>query len=133
MVMQAVPRTRAGVTIIEGLIVVAFLALIVAIVAPRYTGRSEHAELAAVKSDLRNLMTAEQAYFSLYDTYTTSLPPERFQVSPGVTITEWTASQSAWRARATHAGLAGSSPSSCHVTVSTDTTVKEARGTPVCP
>lgn len=133
MVIHALTRTRTGITIIEGLVVVAFLALIVAIVAPRYTGRTERAELAAVKSDLRSLMTAEQAYFSLYDTYTTSLPPERFQLSPGVTITEWTASQSAWHARATHAGLSGSSPNSCHVTVSTDTTAKEARGVPVCP
>ncbi len=77
---------RKGFTLIELLIVVVIIGILAAIAIPKFSNTKEKAYLAAMKSDLRNLVTAEEAYFSDYTTYTNSGAAANFTTSAGVTI-----------------------------------------------
>jgi prepilin-type N-terminal cleavage/methylation domain-containing protein len=63
-------RDTKGFTLIELLIVVVIIGILAAIAIPQFAATKEKAFDAAAKSDLRNLMTAEEAYFSDYQAYT---------------------------------------------------------------
>ena len=63
-------RNTKGFTLIELLIVVVIIGILAAIAIPQFASTKEKAFDAAAKSDLRNLMTAEEAYFSDYQAYT---------------------------------------------------------------
>ena len=58
------PRHQNGFTLIELLIVVVIIGILVAIAAPKFSNTKDKAYLAAMKSDLRNLVTAEEMYFA---------------------------------------------------------------------
>ncbi len=62
----------------------------------------ERAYTAAMRSDLRNLVTAEESYFADNVTYTTSLTNMLFTPSTGVTITIGAVSSIGWNATARH-------------------------------
>jgi type IV pilus assembly protein PilA len=64
-------RNRKGFTLIELLIVVVIIGILAAIAIPKFAATKDKAKLASVKTDLRNSMTAEEAYFSDYSTYGT--------------------------------------------------------------
>ena len=57
-------RTRKGFTLIELLIVVVIIGILAAIAIPKFANTKEKAYLAAMKTDLRNLATAQEGYFS---------------------------------------------------------------------
>ena len=56
-------RARAGFTLIELLIVVVIIGILAAIAIPKFGETRSRANEAAVKSDLRNLLTAQETYF----------------------------------------------------------------------
>src|SRR5215217_6406055 len=56
--------TRKGFTLIELLIVVVIIGILAAIAIPKFANTKSKAYIAAMKSDLRNLVTAEESYFS---------------------------------------------------------------------
>ena len=62
---------RKGFTLIELLIVVVIIGILAAIAIPKFAATKDKAKLASVKTDLRNSMTAQEAYFSDYNTYAT--------------------------------------------------------------
>ena len=62
---------RKGFTLIELLIVVVIIGILAAIAIPKFAATKDKAKLASVKTDLRNMMTAQEAYFSDYATYGT--------------------------------------------------------------
>src|SRR5947199_6768068 len=62
--------SRRGFTLIELLIVVVIIGLLAAIAIPKFSNTKEKAYIAAMKSDLRNLVTAEEAYFADSMAYT---------------------------------------------------------------
>src|SRR5256884_7541238 len=64
--------SRRGFTLIELLIVVVIIGLLAAIAIPKFANTKEKAYVAAMKSDLRNLATAEEAFFYDSAKYTTS-------------------------------------------------------------
>ncbi len=64
---------RKGFTLIELLIVVVIIGILAAIAIPKFANTKEKAYLASMKSDLRNLVTAEEAYFADSVKYTTAL------------------------------------------------------------
>ena len=62
---------RKGFTLIELLIVVVIIGILAAIAIPKFAATKDKAKLASVKTDVRNMMTAQEAYFSDYATYGT--------------------------------------------------------------
>src|SRR5882724_1773321 len=62
-------RHRKGFTLIELLIVVVIIGILAAIAIPKFANTKEKAVLAGMKSDLRNLVTAQEAFFSDNQTY----------------------------------------------------------------
>jgi len=89
---------RNGFTLIELLIVMALIGLLATIAIPRLTNTKERAQLAAMKSDLRNLVTMEENYLAENQKYTIDLSTA-YHVSPGnrtptiaLTTDGWTAS-----------------------------------------
>jgi prepilin-type N-terminal cleavage/methylation domain-containing protein len=93
-----------GFTLIELLIVVVIIGLLAAIAIPKVSNTKQKAYVAQMKSDLKNLATAEEAFF--YDSafYTSSLVTlNNFRSSTGVTITVLQATPGGWSAQAIHA------------------------------
>ena len=89
---------RKGFTLIELLIVVVIIGILAAIAIPKFANTKEKAYLATMKSDLRNLVTAEEAYFSDNTAYTSAVPATMYTVSTGDTGPTITVSGSDWQA-----------------------------------
>jgi prepilin-type N-terminal cleavage/methylation domain-containing protein len=88
---------RDGFTLIELLIVMALIGLLATIAIPRLSNTKERAQLAAMKTDLRNLVTMEENFLAENQKYTIDLGTA-YHVSPGnrapaITLTNdgWTA------------------------------------------
>ncbi|MCH8934423.1 MAG: prepilin-type N-terminal cleavage/methylation domain-containing protein [Gemmatimonadetes bacterium] len=79
---------RKGFTLIELLIVVVIIGILAAIAIPKFSNTKEKAYVAAMKSDLRNLVTAEESYFADTNVYgqITDLNPQYYNSSAGVTV-----------------------------------------------
>lgn len=96
-----------GFTLIELLIVVVIIGILAAIAIPKFSATREKAYLSAMKSDLKNLATQEEIYYSDTYSYTTSQTALGFAQSSGVTVTIGAANATGWGASATHTGLTG--------------------------
>ncbi len=79
-------RRSAGFTIIELLVVVAIIGILAAIALPRFGNTKEKSVDSAAKSDLRNAMTAQEAYFAEKSAYAPALSNLALTTSTGVTI-----------------------------------------------
>src|SRR6266576_3419346 len=79
---------RKGFTLIELLIVVVIIGILAAIAIPKFANTKAKAYIASMKSDLRNLVTAEEAYFADSVKYTATTacttPPTAGAVNLGV-------------------------------------------------
>src|SRR5438128_12340213 len=64
-----IQMNRKGFTLIELLIVVVIIGILAAIAIPKFANTKEKAYIASMKSDLRNMVTAEEAYFADSVTY----------------------------------------------------------------
>ncbi len=73
---------------------------------PAVARTNERASEAAMKSDLRNLVTAEEMYRADHGTYTTALQALTFDVSTGGTVAITAATRDGWSAVARHEGTA---------------------------
>ncbi len=82
-------RHQSGFTLIELLIVVLIIGILASIAIPKFSKTKENAYMASMKSDLRNLVTAQETYFADNTTYTTdkSAAGLNFNESAGVTVT----------------------------------------------
>ena len=94
---------RPGFTLIELLIVVVIIGILAAVAVPKFYQTKGKAYVTSIKQDLRNLTTAQEAYFYQYATYTTDTVALQFHGSNGVRLTIPTATGSGWGATATHA------------------------------
>jgi len=112
-------RSRAtGFTLIELLIVVVIIGILASIAIPKFSATKGRAYTATMKSDLRNLATAEESYYYTNDVYSTDLTAINFQPSSGTTVTIGEASPSGWSATATHPGA---SSAACAIFIGTAT------------
>jgi len=62
-------RSESGFTLIELLVVVAIIGILAAIAIPQFAAYRKRGYEAAVKTDLRNAATAQEAYFAQVQTY----------------------------------------------------------------
>lgn len=60
---------KRGFTLIELLVVVTIIGILAAIAIPKFSATKDKARMASVKSDLRNTMTAQEAYFADFSTF----------------------------------------------------------------
>jgi prepilin-type N-terminal cleavage/methylation domain-containing protein len=82
-------RNEKGFTLIELLVVVAIIGILAAIAIPQFSAYRAQGFNARASSDLRNLATAEEAYFAANAAYTSSTASTTltgFKQSPGVVI-----------------------------------------------
>ena len=102
---------RTGFTLIELLIVLVIIGLLATIAIPKFGNTKEKAYIASMKSDLRNLVTAEEAYFADSTAYSEQTdcnsPPAAGNVawcaSRGNTLDKLKVRQGGWTARMTNA------------------------------
>src|SRR5205085_2139680 len=66
-------KLRKGFTLIELLIVVVIIGILAAIAIPKFANTKGKAYVTAMKSDLRNLVTAEEAFFADSSKYSTKV------------------------------------------------------------
>jgi len=91
---------------------VVIIGILAAIAIPKFGATKNKAYVAAMKSDLRNLVTAEELYFADNVQYTTTPPASTYSVSAGVTVTIAVGAQG-WAATANHSGL--NPPKPCYI------------------
>jgi type IV pilus assembly protein PilA len=107
-------RHDKGFTLIELLIVVVIIGILTAIVVPKFANGKERAMIASMKSDLHNLVIAQEAFFSNGNAYYSGAVPAAafpYSVSPNVTVTIQNVTAAGWGATAVH----GQSSRTCAV------------------
>ena len=106
---------RKGFTLIELLIVVVIIGILAAIAIPKFANTKEKAYLASMKSDLRNMATAEEAYFADFQLYASgtgsnvggvgsAMAGTGFVPSAGVTVVATGSGGTGWSATSSHSG-----------------------------
>jgi type II secretory pathway pseudopilin PulG len=96
--------------LIELLIVVVIIGILAAIAVPKFAATKEKAYLGTMKSDLRNLATAQESYFYDNATYYDGAVPAagfQFNATRDVNIAIQEATVGGWSATATHQGAPG--------------------------
>ncbi|HET6579869.1 MAG TPA: prepilin-type N-terminal cleavage/methylation domain-containing protein [Gemmatimonadales bacterium] len=99
--------SRRGFTLIELLIVVVIIGILSAIAIPKFAATKEKSYLATMKSDLRNLVTAQEGYLSdNFSYYSGAIPNAGFPYNPssGSTVTIVSVVAGGWAATASFAG-----------------------------
>ena len=125
-------RTRSGFTLIELLIVVVIIGILAAIAIPKFANTKQKAYIAAMKSDLRNLVTAEESFFADSTKYSTwDTTKLKFKPSSGVNPPTITPGAGFWSATISHTQIANFS---CGIGVNTVNPIVATAGDgePVC-
>jgi prepilin-type N-terminal cleavage/methylation domain-containing protein len=125
-------NSRKGFTLIELLIVVVIIGILAAIAIPKFANTKGKAYVTAMKSDLRNLVTAEEAFFSDSSKYTQDLTQLKYQNSSGTVAPVITTGAGFWTATNAHTQLPGET---CGIGINTTNPlsgVVAAEGEPAC-
>ncbi len=102
-------KNRKGFTLIELLIVVVIIGILAAIAIPKFANTKEKAIIAGMKSDLRNMVTAQEAHFADWGIYAGGIGPAQakgtaaFVPTQGNTVTT-AVSGTGWNATASNKG-----------------------------
>ena len=109
-------RNSKGFTLIELLIVVVIIGILAAIAIPKFANTKEKAYVSAMKSDLRNLAAAQEAYFADFLSYSTATTALDYNSSNQVTIAiNGSSGPTGWAATATHSGVADTDSDVCEI------------------
>jgi prepilin-type N-terminal cleavage/methylation domain-containing protein len=99
---------KQGFTLIELLIVVVIIGILAAIAIPKFANTKEKAVVSAMRSDLRNLASVQETYWTNNATYyggaIPDLPNFQYQPSQNITVTVVSATPAGWSATATAPG-----------------------------
>lgn len=95
-------RPRTAFTLIELMVVVVIIGILAAIAIPKFQNTKGRANAAALKSDLRGIAVAQEAYFYDHASYANDMALLTAHTSPGVTVTLATPVGGGWIATATH-------------------------------
>jgi prepilin-type N-terminal cleavage/methylation domain-containing protein len=118
-------RTRKGFTLIELLIVVVIIGILAAIAIPKFANTKEKAYVTAMKSDLKNMVSAAEASFADNNNYDGFIVPAG---SSGVSLTFNSGGATGWSAAASH----DATTITCQIGVGTETPANAAEGEPIC-
>ena len=98
-----VKGNEKGFTLIELLVVVAIIGILAAIAIPQFSAYRAQGFNARASSDLRNLATAQEAYFAANASYTNVLDDlTGFKQSPGVDVQVTSTTSTSFAASASH-------------------------------
>jgi type IV pilus assembly protein PilA len=121
-------RSDSGFTLIELLIVVVIIGILAAIAIPKFANSKERAIVSQMRSDLRNMVTAQESYISDALTYHPGpIPSPTLAYGPsgnvvitlsGVTSTGWAATASSPSTSRTCAIFIGTAPPPAPASVS---------------
>jgi prepilin-type N-terminal cleavage/methylation domain-containing protein len=121
---------RKGFTLIELLIVVVIIGILAAIAIPKFANTKEKAVVASMKSDLRNLVTAQESFFSDNQDYAGSVDATQangkagagkaaLQPSSGNVIAVKYGSAAGWSATVTNPAVKSLANDECGIFVGT--------------
>ena len=124
---------RRGFTLIELLIVVVIIGILAAIAIPKFSSTKGKAYIATMKSDLKNLASAQESYYYDYSVYYNGAVPNAsllFSPTLNVTITMVSGDVSGWSATSSYAGIANT----CAIFIGTAAAPAPAsvEGSPAC-
>ncbi|WP_405285220.1 prepilin-type N-terminal cleavage/methylation domain-containing protein [Gaopeijia maritima] len=117
--------TRRGFSLVELLTVIVVIAILAAIVIPRFVQSRERAVTAMLQADLRYLATLQEVYWNEHRVYAGAAGDLDFEASEGVVVTFAVADRDGWGATAAHPGT----PVTCAFYVGSATPVAPATGT----
>jgi prepilin-type N-terminal cleavage/methylation domain-containing protein len=132
-------RTRAGFTLIELLVVLVIIGILAAIAIPKFGNTKAKAYQTAMKSDLRNLVSSEEAIFADSGHYKVYSPDGNrgdttmhFRPSTGVTDPTILVYPGAWYATVAHTQIPA--PFMCAIAIGTVNTLvpTAGEGEPAC-
>jgi type IV pilus assembly protein PilA len=131
---------RKGFTLIELLIVVVIIGILAAIAIPKFANTKQKAVVASMKSDLRNLVTAQEAYFSDNNAYAPAIGAVQaagvvaFTPSTGNVLVLANVTAGGWNATMTNPAVT-QAPQTCGIYVGTAPAPNAAvvqEGSPSC-
>ena len=122
---------RKGFTLIELLIVVVIIGILAAIAIPKFANTKSKAYVTAMKSDLRNLVSAQESLFADSARYTDNITSLNFKSSTGVLTPSISVGAGWWTATNAHTQLSGVT---CGIAVNTTnpTVTSAGEGEPAC-
>lgn len=122
---------RHGLTLIELMITVAIIGLLAGFAVPRFNASRRQAYIAAMQSDLRNLVSAEEVFYADSGHYSSAISQLNVRPSAGVHVTIATG-PGYWDASATHAQITDGF--GCGIAINTSNPVAGAAtdGVPGC-
>ena len=97
-------NTRKGFTLIELLIVVVIIGILAAIAIPKFANTKDKAKVSGMKTDLRNLVSAQEGFLADHNTYASGVAAVgtatdvAFVESQGNTVTITSSDASGWGA-----------------------------------
>src|SRR5687768_14442759 len=100
---------RKGFTLIELLVVVVIIGILAAIGIPKFANSKNKAYITAMKSDLRNLMSAQEAFFSDSSHYSSNLALLSFKSTTGTYLPTLVQGSGYWTATNSHTQLVNTS------------------------